>query len=86
MAGMPFTFAKISLALALVLLCAIAHAQRAYPYKPIRLIAGETLAAFVSTLSAGSMRSRVRVLAVTTLQRDPSMPDYDKWKKVIGRS
>ena len=81
MAGMPFAFAKISLALALVLLGAIAHAQRAYPYKPIRLIVGETLAAFVSTLSAGSMRSRVRVLAVTTLQRDPSLPDTTSGRK-----
>lgn len=39
------------------------------------VIAGETPAAFVSTLAAGSMRSRVRVLAVTTPQRDPSLAD-----------
>jgi tripartite-type tricarboxylate transporter receptor subunit TctC len=39
------------------------------------VIAGETPAAFVSTLAAGSMRSRVRVLAVTTPQRDASLPD-----------
>jgi tripartite-type tricarboxylate transporter receptor subunit TctC len=39
------------------------------------VIGGETPAAFVSSLAAGSMRSRVRVLAVTSLQRDPSLPD-----------
>jgi tripartite-type tricarboxylate transporter receptor subunit TctC len=39
------------------------------------VIAGELPAGFVSTLAAGSMRSRVRVLAVTTLQRDASLPD-----------
>ena len=39
------------------------------------VIAGESPAAFVSTLSAGSMRTRVRVLAVTTPQRDSSLPD-----------
>ncbi len=39
------------------------------------VIGGETPAGFVSTLSAGSMRNRVRVLAVTSLQRDPSLVD-----------
>ena len=39
------------------------------------VIGGETPAAFVSSLAAGSMRSRVRVLAVTSLQRDPSLAD-----------
>ena len=39
------------------------------------IIGGETPAAFVSTLAAGSMRSRLRVLAVTSAQRDPSLPD-----------
>lgn len=39
------------------------------------VIGGETPAAFVSSLAAGSMRSRVRVLAVTSAQRDPSLPD-----------
>ena len=39
------------------------------------VIGGETPAGFVSTLAAGSMRSRVRVLAVTSLQRDASLPD-----------
>ncbi len=39
------------------------------------IIGGETPAAFVSTLGAGSMRSRLRVLAVTSAQRDPSLPD-----------
>ncbi len=39
------------------------------------IIGGETPAAFVSTLGAGTMRSRLRVLAVTSAQRDPSLPD-----------
>jgi tripartite-type tricarboxylate transporter receptor subunit TctC len=39
------------------------------------IVGGETPAAFVSTLAAGSMRSRLRVLAVTSPQRDPSLPD-----------
>ena len=39
------------------------------------VIGGETPAAFISTLAAGSMRSRVRVLAVTCAQRDPSLAD-----------
>ena len=39
------------------------------------VIGGEIAAAFVSTLSAGSMRSRLRLLAVTTPQRESSLPD-----------
>ncbi len=39
------------------------------------VIGGELPVAFVSTLGAGSMRSRLRVLAVTSAQRDPSLPD-----------
>lgn len=39
------------------------------------VIGGETPAAFLSSTSAGSMRSRVRVLAVTSFNRDPSLPD-----------
>jgi tripartite-type tricarboxylate transporter receptor subunit TctC len=39
------------------------------------VIGGEAPAAFLSSTSAGSMRSRVRVLAVTSLNRDPSLPD-----------
>ena len=39
------------------------------------VIGGETPSAFLSSTSAGSMRSRVRVLAVTSLHRDPSLPD-----------
>ena len=39
------------------------------------VIGGEMAAAFVSTLSAGSMRSRLRLLAVTTPQRESSLPD-----------
>ncbi len=39
------------------------------------VIGGEMAAGFVSTLSAGSMRSRLRVLAVTTPQREGSLPD-----------
>ena len=39
------------------------------------VIGGETPAAFVSTLGAGTMRSRLRVLAVTSAQRVPSLPD-----------
>ena len=39
------------------------------------VIGGEAPAAFLSSTSAGSMRSRVRILAVTSLNRDPSLPD-----------
>jgi tripartite-type tricarboxylate transporter receptor subunit TctC len=39
------------------------------------VVGGELPAGFVSTLAAGSMRSRVRVLAVTSLQRDGILPD-----------
>jgi len=39
------------------------------------VVGGEAPAAFVSSLAAGSMRSRVRILAVTSLNRDPSLPD-----------
>lgn len=39
------------------------------------VIGGEAPAAFLSSTSAGSMRTRLRILAVTSLQRDPSLPD-----------
>lgn len=39
------------------------------------VIGGEAPAAFLSSTSAGSMRNRLRILAVTSLQRDPSLPD-----------
>lgn len=39
------------------------------------VIGGETPLAILSSTSAGSMRSRVRILAVTSLNRDPSLPD-----------
>jgi tripartite-type tricarboxylate transporter receptor subunit TctC len=39
------------------------------------VIGGEAVSGFVSTLAAGSQRARVRVLAVTCPQRDPSLPD-----------
>jgi len=39
------------------------------------VIGGEAPSAFLSSTSAGSMRNRVRILAVTSLQRDPSLPD-----------
>jgi tripartite-type tricarboxylate transporter receptor subunit TctC len=50
------------------------------PYKGGALLAaavasGEAASGFVSTLSATIMRERVRILAVTTAQRDPSLPD-----------
>ena len=39
------------------------------------VIGGEAPSAFVSTLAAGAMRSRLRVLAVTCQQREISLPD-----------
>ncbi len=39
------------------------------------VIGGEMPSAFVSTLAAGAMRSRLRVLAVTCQQREISLPD-----------
>jgi tripartite-type tricarboxylate transporter receptor subunit TctC len=39
------------------------------------VIGGEAPMAFLSSTSAGSMRNRVRILAVTSLHRDPSLPD-----------
>lgn len=39
------------------------------------LLAGELQFGFVSSTTAGTLRSRVRVLAVTSLKRDPSLPD-----------
>ena len=39
------------------------------------VIGGEAPSAFVSTLAAGAMRSRLRVLAVTCQQREFSLPD-----------
>lgn len=39
------------------------------------VVGGEAQMGFVSTLAASSMKGRVRVLAVTSAQRDPSLPD-----------
>ncbi len=39
------------------------------------IISGEAPAAFLSSTSAATMRNRVRILAVTSLNRDPSLPD-----------
>ena len=39
------------------------------------VISGEAPAAFLSSTSAAIMRSRVRILAVTSLNRDPSLTD-----------
>ncbi len=39
------------------------------------VISGEAPAAFLSSTSAATMRNRVRILAVTSLNRDPSLPD-----------
>lgn len=39
------------------------------------IIGGEIPSAFLSATSAGTMRGRVRILAVTSLNRDPSLPD-----------
>jgi len=39
------------------------------------VISGELQTSFISATSAGSLRNRIRVLAVTSLNRDPSLPD-----------
>ena len=39
------------------------------------VISGELQTSFISATSAGSLRNRIRVLAVTSLHRDPSLPD-----------
>jgi tripartite-type tricarboxylate transporter receptor subunit TctC len=39
------------------------------------VLGGELNVSFISATSAGSMRNRLRILAVTSLQRDPSLPD-----------
>jgi tripartite-type tricarboxylate transporter receptor subunit TctC len=39
------------------------------------VLAGELQIAFVSSTTAGTLRNRTRVLAVTSLNRDPSLPD-----------
>jgi tripartite-type tricarboxylate transporter receptor subunit TctC len=39
------------------------------------LLAGELQLSFVSSTTARGMRSRMKILAVTSLQRDPSLPD-----------
>ncbi|MDB5810903.1 MAG: hypothetical protein JWN94_3025 [Betaproteobacteria bacterium] len=39
------------------------------------LLAGELQFGFVSSTTAGMLRNRTRVLAVTSLKRDPSLPD-----------
>ena len=45
------------------------------------VIGGEAPAAFLSSTSAGSMRARVRILAVTSLNRDPSLPDVPSMRE-----
>ena len=39
------------------------------------VLAGELQLGFVSSTTAGTLRNRTRVLAVTSLKRDPSLPD-----------
>ncbi|MEO7729038.1 MAG: tripartite tricarboxylate transporter substrate-binding protein [Burkholderiales bacterium] len=39
------------------------------------VVSGELQTSFISVTAAGSLRSRIRVLAVTSLNRDPSLPD-----------
>jgi tripartite-type tricarboxylate transporter receptor subunit TctC len=39
------------------------------------VLAGEVQIAFVSSTTAGTLRNRTKVLAVTSLKRDPSLPD-----------
>jgi tripartite-type tricarboxylate transporter receptor subunit TctC len=39
------------------------------------VLGGELNVSFISVTSAGSMRNRLKILAVTSLQRDPSLPD-----------
>jgi tripartite-type tricarboxylate transporter receptor subunit TctC len=39
------------------------------------VLGGELQSSFISVTGAGSLRNRIRVLAVTSLNRDPSLPD-----------
>jgi tripartite-type tricarboxylate transporter receptor subunit TctC len=39
------------------------------------VLSGELQTSFISATSAGSLRSRLRILAVTSFNRDPSLPD-----------
>jgi tripartite-type tricarboxylate transporter receptor subunit TctC len=39
------------------------------------VLSGELQTSFISVTGAGSLRNRIRVLAVTSLNRDPSLPD-----------
>ena len=39
------------------------------------VVSGELQTSFISVTAAGTLRSRIRVLAVTSLKRDPSLPD-----------
>ncbi len=39
------------------------------------VLGGELQVSFISATSAGSLRNRIRVLAVTSANRDPSLPD-----------
>ena len=39
------------------------------------VLSGELQVSFISATSAGSLRNRIRVLAVTSANRDPSLPD-----------
>jgi tripartite-type tricarboxylate transporter receptor subunit TctC len=39
------------------------------------VVSGEAPAAFLSSTSAATLRNRIRILAVTSLNRDPSLPD-----------
>jgi tripartite-type tricarboxylate transporter receptor subunit TctC len=45
------------------------------------LIAGELQVAFVSSTTAGTLRNRTKVLAVTSLNRDPSLPDVPSFNE-----
>lgn len=45
------------------------------------VLAGEVQAAFVSSTTAGTLRNRTRVLAVTSLNRDPSLPDVPSFNE-----
>jgi tripartite-type tricarboxylate transporter receptor subunit TctC len=45
------------------------------------VLAGEVQIAFVSSTTAGTLRNRTRVLAVTSLDRDPSLPEVPSFNE-----
>jgi tripartite-type tricarboxylate transporter receptor subunit TctC len=45
------------------------------------IIGGEPQLGFVSSTTAGTLRNRTRVLAVTSLNRDPSLPDVPSFNE-----